>query len=72
MAIGKKDERHGQIFFTMGDMAGELSLTHEQGEEFIDLVVSSAVFSDTPIKKFLGLGKDVKLTVSGWTFTGKE
>ncbi len=72
MATGTKDERHGQIFFELDKIKGEITLTHEQGEKFIDLVVSSAVFSDAPIKKILGLGEKVKLTVAGWTFKAKE
>ena len=73
MVTETKDEKHGQIFFTIeGDYKGEIILTHEQGEKFINLVVETNVFSDANIKEFLGFGDEVKLTVSGWTFGTKR
>lgn len=64
-----KDKTHGKIFFTLGEISGELLLTHEQGEEFKSLVMETNIFSDDAIKDFLGIGGDVVLTVSGWTFS---
>jgi hypothetical protein len=69
MTTGTKHEKHGQIFFMLGDIKGELLLTHEQGEEFRALVAESSVFSGSAMKDFLGIGSDVTLTVTGWTFS---
>ena len=69
-----KNERHGKIFFETDPVDGweqweEIVLDDDQSEQFINLVQSSNVLSDAPIKDFLTVGEDVKLIISGWTFT---
>ncbi len=66
-----KDPPHGQVFFASGDIKGEVILTHEQGEELMALVTESNVLSDANINGLLGLGEEVVLTISGWTFSSK-
>ncbi len=71
MAGATQDPPHGQVFFASGDIKGEITLTHEQGEELIATVTESNVFSDAKINWLLGFGEGVTLTISDWTFLSK-